>query len=320
MTQDELARLLGESSQVFASTMAGMALSAREAEALEEALRTRPGDLDVRARLIGYYAGQELGGGRGGPERVAHVRWLVEHAPASDLAGSTYARTVPVEARAELEALWRRTVTAGSPSAATYFNAGRFLEPTAPDEAKRLLEEARRLDPSLPEPPSMEALINALPPPPAEDARAPDGPQHGFSERTEALHTAIRNGRAGAMEAEAIALLKEAEQFRGDWNHGNAVHYGHTALGLAAFERGEVKEAARRLLLAGATPGSPQLDSFGPTFVLAQRLLEAGAKAAVLAYLDLCARFWEFGRGRLDAWRREIHQGATPRFGLKFHT
>lgn len=317
MKPDEFARLMGESPAMLGLTLEGMALSAREAEALEEALRARPDDLEIRARLIAYYVGLEFASSGGVKERAAHVRWLVEHAPGSELAGSTYARLLPDPELPVIEALWRNAVASRPADAATYFNAGRFLQPRAPEDANALLREAWRLDPSLPEPPSLDALMQALSP--AEPVCPDEAPASGFLGHTEAVTAAVRSGGAPTMEADATALLEEAEQFRGDWNYGNAVHYGHTALGLAAVMRGDVKEAARQLLQAGATPGSPQLDSFGPTFALAQRLLAEGERVAVLAYFDLCARFWQLGRGRLDSWRRQLHAGETPEFGFNLN-
>ena len=74
-------------------------------------------------------------------------------------------------------------------------------------------------------------------------------------------------------------------------------------------------EAKKRLLDAGKTPGSPQLNSFGPNMTLAKEMLEAGEKSAVLEYLQLCEKFWSMEDGRLAVWRRMISEGGTPRFG-----
>ena len=49
-------------------------------------------------------------------------------------------------------------------------------------------------------------------------------------------------------------------------------------------------------MAAGATPGSPQLDSFGPNMTLAKELLEKGQPDVVLHYFALCKNFWEDGR------------------------
>jgi hypothetical protein len=62
----------------------------------------------------------------------------------------------------------------------------------------------------------------------------------------------------------------------GNWNAGNLIHYGHATLGRLALKAGDVDAAEEHLRLAGSVHGSPQLDSFGPDFGLANELL-AGA-------------------------------------------
>ena len=64
---------------------------------------------------------------------------------------------------------------------------------------------------------------------------------------------------------------------------------------------------------AGKTPGSPQLNSFGPNMMLAEALLEAGRKETVIEYLKLCGKFWK--RGQVDKWIEVIKEGGIPKFG-----
>jgi hypothetical protein len=107
---------------------------------------------------------------------------------------------------------------------------------------------------------------------------------------------------AGALDrAEQVAheALLGAEKFPKDWNHGNALHQAHTALGRVALRRDKLAEAKVHLLEAGRTPGSPQLNSFGPNMLLAQELLERGEKEVVLEYFDLCRAFWGLGHDSL---------------------
>jgi hypothetical protein len=98
----------------------------------------------------------------------------------------------------------------------------------------------------------------------------------------------------------------------GDWNAGNLVHHGHLTLGRLALLAGEVDAAEEHLRLAGSTHGSPQLDSFGPDFRLANELLARGRTEVVLEYLELCRRFWTLGHGALDGWTAEIRAGRRP--------
>jgi hypothetical protein len=77
-------------------------------------------------------------------------------------------------------------------------------------------------------------------------------------------------------------------------------------------QEGRLDDAKRCLIEAGKTPGSPQLDSFGPDMGLAQDLLERGERETVLEYLKLCRRFWDGHGYLLDRWSQEIKAGKTP--------
>ena len=115
-------------------------------------------------------------------------------------------------------------------------------------------------------------------------------------------------------KAHAQLALTLAENFKDNWNFGNAVHSAHSILGLLALDAGDRSSALTALQAAGATPGSPQLNSFGPTMQLAIALLELGEREAVLNYLDQCAVFWRLGNSKLAIWRRKIAAGSMPNF------
>lgn len=121
-------------------------------------------------------------------------------------------------------------------------------------------------------------------------------------------------GHAENDKAEAYAreLLDLAEASARDWNYGNAVHDGHRILGQLALQRGDGRSAKEHLLAAGETPGSPQLDSFGPELTLANDLLAAGERATVVAYLKACERFWKTRGDDLRTWIAAIEAGETP--------
>jgi hypothetical protein len=73
------------------------------------------------------------------------------------------------------------------------------------------------------------------------------------------------------------------------------------------------------LLAAGNTPGSPQLDSFGPNMTLAKELFERGEKDAVIKYLQLCDKFWEMGHDRVKEWLAAIQAGGVPDFSANLN-
>jgi hypothetical protein len=113
----------------------------------------------------------------------------------------------------------------------------------------------------------------------------------------------------------AEQLLAEAASQPRNWNYGNAVHKGNLVLGRLDARDGRIADAIARLQAAGKTPGSPQLNSFGPNMTLAKDLLERGEKQAVLDYFELCRVFWKMGGERLDAWAADVRAGRAPNFG-----
>ena len=123
-------------------------------------------------------------------------------------------------------------------------------------------------------------------------------------------------GRIEQAEAYALEFLDLAERLERDWNYGNAIHDGNLVLGRVALARGDMAEAKRRLLLAGDTPGSPVLDSFGPNMALALDLIRARERDVVVEYLGKCDRFWIASGGRLEKWSRLVERGRTPDFGV----
>ena len=130
-----------------------------------------------------------------------------------------------------------------------------------------------------------------------------------------AAKAAFEVGKLDEARTYANELLTVAQHFRGDWNYGNAIHDGHLVRGRLALRAGDVAQAKKELLAAGDTPGSPQLDTFGPNMSLASDLLQHGEREVVLEYFQRCERFWESGGDSLDAWRKAIAGGKMPAFG-----
>ena len=110
-------------------------------------------------------------------------------------------------------------------------------------------------------------------------------------------------------------LLIQAESMKDDWDYGNAVHTANLVLGRIALAAGDIDEAKRLLLLAGKTPGSPQLESFGPDMLFAKELLEKGEKDVVIQYFTLCSAFWKMDDGKLAQWKTDVQNNEIPDFG-----
>ena len=112
----------------------------------------------------------------------------------------------------------------------------------------------------------------------------------------------------------ADELLQLAPKYRKNWNYGNAIYDANIVLGKVAISEGKIEEAKKFLLEAGKTPGSPQLDSFGPNMTLARALLEKNEREVVLQYFELCSKFWEMGQDQLKRWSEQVRKGEAPDF------
>jgi len=135
-----------------------------------------------------------------------------------------------------------------------------------------------------------------------------------FYELTKLAPAALADGDLEKAESYSQKLLKDAENFPKDWNYGNAIHVGNLVLGHIALANGDLAEAKNFLPAAGKTPGSPQLDSFGPNMLLAKALLEKGESAVVLEYFDLCANFWKSETSHLNEWKETVKRNEIPDF------
>lgn len=123
-------------------------------------------------------------------------------------------------------------------------------------------------------------------------------------------------------EGRAIAEAVLASNTVTNWNYGNLIYGMHSLLGRIALREGDVAAARRHLAESGKTPGSPQLNSFGPDFVLAGELLQKGERDAVLEHLDKVAVFWANRddsprlapehQKRIETWKQTIRTGQTP--------
>jgi tetratricopeptide (TPR) repeat protein len=112
----------------------------------------------------------------------------------------------------------------------------------------------------------------------------------------------------------AEKALSVAPTYADNWNYGNAINAGHTVLGLCALHNGQTDAAVARLHQAGGTPGSPQLNSFGPSMQLAKALAIQGEFDAALTYLEQCRVFWKLGEVWLDIWKKKLQAGIVPNF------
>jgi len=137
---------------------------------------------------------------------------------------------------------------------------------------------------------------------------------HRFYALTSLVESAADTGQVGRAEETARELLDLAPSFPKDWNYGNALFHANYALAKVALSKDDFSQAAQLLVKASETPGSPQLDSFGPKMELATTMLKLGERLAVAEYLKNCSKFWKNDMGRCQEWLKRIENGETIEF------
>jgi tetratricopeptide (TPR) repeat protein len=301
-------------------------ITAQDAAALEAGLATNPDNLAARETLIKYYFRETFASRSSVLEekREKHVFWLIEHAPESQLAGSPEAGITPRSFSSSTDGyqrgkqLWLQQVENHPDNQRILRNAAQFLLLSDGKIAQELLEKAWALDPSdaqtssalaqsyelerahLSSPEEKAALAKKALSIRERSLEKTDGEQR-FYELGGLTISAFEAGETEKAQQYASELLLSAPKFKNDWNYGNALHKGNIILGRIALQRGDIAGAKEDLLAAGQTPGSPQLDSFGPNMTLAKELLEKGERDAVLTYLQSCGKFWKMGGEQLLA-------------------
>jgi hypothetical protein len=316
------------------------AITAEEAKSLELGLKTNPDNLSSREKLIQYYFMENIRLRDSALEekREEHVFWLIEHHPESHLAGSPEAEIMPglssrtTQAYQHGKQLWADQVAKNSKSPAVLLNAADFMFLWDRDNSRELLEKVLLINPQDKMASSRLAQSYELEREAGRSSQENEalsqtalsirerGLQNADSEeRFDGLDalasTAFEAGDIPKAEQYARELLQMAPQHKQSWNYGNAIHKGNIVLGRIALRHGDIPSAKQYLLAAGATPGSPQLDSFGPNMTLAKELLEKNEGEVVLAYLESCGKFWKLGGKNLKDWTAMIRGGAVPDFG-----
>ena len=175
--QEQETRAQAEARRAFET--ASREMSPADAEALEAKLHIQPEDMDTRHRLLLFY-GEQLARSRSSrplkapdPRSIAgrrrHALWVIEHRPASELAGTLdvrlpagtervryvprvhWAQLVPdPQGHAQARQMWRTHVTTAAANPTVTGNAAAFVEDADPAAAEELLRRAKEQDPSGP--------------------------------------------------------------------------------------------------------------------------------------------------------------------------
>ncbi len=133
-----------------------------------------------------------------------------------------------------------------------------------------------------------------------------------FTKLDDRAYEELEKGNYDLAKKLAKELLNLSNDFKDNWNYGNAIHHANIILGLISVKEGNVGKAVGYLKESGKTPGSPQLDSHGPSFCLAMELILLDRNDDVLDYLSQVEVFWEYGYKVLPEWRKTIESNDIP--------
>jgi len=258
------------------------------------------------------------------PARLNQLRWLAQHCATLDQT-DVLRLAAPGPAPATLVAAWQAQVEAHPDDATVLGNAATLLG-YGDEGALALYARAEAAAPTDPRWPTAQAWIYRLDAEGGADATLAAKAYAKFERAAALSDDAARFDLLGDLAGAAFAagqpvLAKQYAEKNPAQNAprpttrkpGNLIHEAHVTLGHVALAAGDVATAKAELLEAGKTPGSPQLNSFGPDMTLAAALLERGERDVVVAYFDLCERFWDMGKDELDVWRAQLARGETPR-------
>ena len=112
----------------------------------------------------------------------------------------------------------------------------------------------------------------------------------------------------------SLESLSLSGEYVNNWNYGNSIHNANMVLGRLSLKDGEIENAKEYLLKSAQSKGSPQLNTFGPSLILAKELLEIGEKDVVVKYLHSVSTFWEMDNGCVSRLINEIENNNPPVF------
>jgi len=320
----------------------GRRLTAEEVESLEKRIEKNPRDITARTKLLVYYNGKQFQNQSAREARRKHVLWLILNSPESEVLATPYGgldAILDTEAYSQGKKAWINHLKRRPTNLKLLEHSAKFFLLHDRELAKESLQTARSLDMDNPKWPrelgnlysldmySRDMITKSLKVKTNVAGKALEQFEIAYKLSTGMGRNALaqRNALLQYLAKVALAANKPQKakgyaeimlsQNSSSWNYGNNIHHGNIILGRIALTLDDLEEAKKRLIEAGKTPGSPQLNSFGPNMTLAKELLQKGEKDVVLKYLELCSNFWKMGKDRLHKWSVVVKDGKIPDFG-----
>ena len=319
--------------------MSGSKLTLEEVESLEKRIEQNPHDVASRTKLLGYYFGKQYQIQSARKAKRKHVLWLILNSPESEVLGTPYGQLgaiLDAEAYLQGKKAWIDHLK-GKPANLKHLeHSANFFKLHDRKLAIGSLQKTRSLDTNNAKWPAALGQLYWLD---MITLSSNNGVLLIAKDKTDIARKALEQFEIAyklstemerdvllkslAYAALAANRLKKAKEYAGTmlnqnssgWNYGNNIHHGNIILGRIALTMDDVEEAKEHLIKAGKTPGSPQLNSFGPNMTLAKELLQKGEKNIVLEYFELCSQFWKMEKGSLDKWSVAVEDGKIPDFG-----
>ena len=314
--------------------MSGRQLSAEKVQSLEKQVERDPQDITSRTKLLGYYFGKSYQDPSARKAKQKHVLWLIVNSPESEVLGTPYGELDGIldsEAYVQGKKAWLAHLKKQPNSLKVLEHSADFFRQSDRELSQKSLEKARSLDMDNPKWPNALGHLYSLDLIRKSSLKAKTDTAAKALEQFEIayklstgedkklLHQNLAKMAfaAGKLEKAQEYAEKMLSQNSPGWNYGNNIHHGNIILGRIALKRNDIEKAKEHLIKAGQTPGSPQLNSFGPSMGLAKDLLEKGEKDVVLRYFALCSKFWAMKQDRLDKWTALVKAGMTPDFRVQ---
>jgi hypothetical protein len=315
--------------------MSGIQLKAEEAESLEKQIEKDPNDITSRTKLLVYYCRKQFVDKSAREAKQKHVLWFILNSPESEVLATPYGQLdafLDKEAYSQGKKAWIDLLKKRPANLKLFENSANFFLQRDRKLAEESLQKARSLDMNNPKWPeklghlySLDMITKSLEIKTIAAGKALEQYEIAYKLSTDSGRDVLLQSLAkAALAAQKPQKAKEyAEKMLNQnspgWNYGNNIHFGNIILGRIALASGDLEQVKKRLIEAGKTPGSSQLNSFGPDMALAKELLEKGEKDVVLEYLKLCSKFWKSGKERLNKWSVEVKEGKMPNFGFNLN-
>lgn len=325
-----------DSSMVSKWEIAGTRLTPEAVAVLEKEVAANPDNFAARVKILGYHFTRRAMEADSRAASQPHLLWIIRNKPTSTAVGSPLGYVMEIsdpERYAEVKQAWEEQLARNPNVPVILINAAGFFLLNDINRAEELMRSALALEPKNTRWAERLGHLLSIKAMRADETTAAKAHRDSFQAFQQALEgkkgvarfyglgettlAALRAGDTKQARTYAQELLDTAPLFKSDWNYGNAIYIGNTTLGALSLNEKDLAAARTYLLAAGDTPGSPQLNSFGPDLTLAKALLDSGENETVAAFLGKIGKFWKGHTEQVEGWQKAVLSGEKPDLGIR---